>query len=250
MGGPGPAAIPGGGTYNEQTESWVLTPEGSSSGEPFRLWTIGNVNGEGGKGPIYDVKLAVAYESGLGDLDIQLDAVTTDGFGNFFDPSTPIAPMRIQLNTSGDTPTMGDGKPLPGHGIYGNGIDWQEFALGDFNLTDSPIADFTTQLSLPIGMDAPATGQINVYEVSVLTADGASAHGGQLHFDLYDHYLSGNKAKYKFAPFSHDADGDATIVPAPRAAMVGLVGCGLLLGGAVLRRRRGVGLESRDLSHV
>src|SRR4030043_132428 len=48
-----------GATYNSATESWEVD---FSEGNVLRLWAIGNVDGPGGKGTIYDVKLAVAYE--------------------------------------------------------------------------------------------------------------------------------------------------------------------------------------------
>src|SRR5678816_3675014 len=47
-----------GATYDSASETWVAT-----STSPFRLWVIGNVAGEGGKGPLYDVKLAAAYNA-------------------------------------------------------------------------------------------------------------------------------------------------------------------------------------------
>jgi len=36
-----------GGTYDTTTQSWFLAPEGSSAGEPFRLWVIGDTSLEG-----------------------------------------------------------------------------------------------------------------------------------------------------------------------------------------------------------
>jgi hypothetical protein len=59
-----------GGEYDQNTESWVL--EASSQGDPFRIWAIGNVDGPGGKGTIYDVRLAIAYDESLGDIEIRL----------------------------------------------------------------------------------------------------------------------------------------------------------------------------------
>ena len=51
-----------GATYDFATESWVLAPGGSSGGDPFRLWAIGNVAGPGGAGTISDVRLSIAYD--------------------------------------------------------------------------------------------------------------------------------------------------------------------------------------------
>jgi hypothetical protein len=118
-------------------------------------------------------------------------------------------------------------------------VNWQEFYLGDFTLTDSPIADFIS--SFPT---APSTtsGQINVYEVMI---SGSQTEETVIHFDLYDHVGSENHVKYKFAPFSHDGEtttggngfpphGDG--VPEPGSVLLwglGAVGLGLLS-----RRRR------------
>lgn len=241
-----------GGTYNEDTESWTLTPGGSSSGESFRVWAIGNVGGSEGKGTIHDVRMAFSYDVSFGEIDIRMNPTTVGGDGEyngFTDPSVPDSdlpepapgiqdPYFIQYNDTGDTPKLGDGSDLPSHGVYGDGVAWQEYGLGDFSLTDSEIADFTDAFP-----DAPdvTEGQINAYDISVHGSEGGSGHGIQLHIDLYNHVMAGNsgKVKAKFAPFSHDADGDVHIVPVPAAAWGGLVMLGMLGGGAGLRRRLG-----------
>jgi hypothetical protein len=209
-----------GGTYDSETQTWRLTPAGSSSGEPFRIWAVGNV--EQAKGhAIYDVKIAASYvaeadEGGM--MNITLTPAIADGSGSyrgFDDPSAPDAPTFLQWNTDGATPLLGDGKNLPSHGVYGEGVHWQEFALGDFTLTDSPIGDFSR--------DFPEAGnkrgQINVYDVTV---SGFSVHPVEIHFDLYDHTYSGTKIKSKFAPFSHSADVNAEVNVAPQPSAFAL----------------------------
>lgn len=202
-----------GATYDAASESWVTTAV-----NPVRLWAIGNVAGPGGMGPISNVRLSAAYPATTGPVTIGLTPSTTGGFGGFFDPSTSPAPTFIQSVTNGSAPLLSDGSSLPSHGIFGPGRHWQEFGLGNFTLTDSPMADFI--VSFPSTL-FPGTGQINVYEVSVT---GTSA----VHFDLYDTVTAANHAK--FAPFSHDAD--ALPEPAPLA----LIAAGFL--ALVLIRRR------------
>ncbi len=214
-----------GATYNTNTESWELqSPPGSSSGNPFRLWVIGNVDGPGGHGTINNVRLAVAYDATDSAPLVSLTPTTTGGLGGFFDPSTPINASLLQTVTDGSSPILGNGRALPPHGIYGQGVHWQEFGLGDFELTDSPVADFIS--SFP---DAPdvGRGQINVYDISVLNGSGMS-----LHFDVYNTIEGSNHAR--FAPFSHDADGDTNIVPAPAAGMLAMVGFAMI--GSIRKR--------------
>lgn len=118
---------------------------------------------------------------------------------------------------------------------------WQEWSLRDFTLKDSPIGDFNGEvLPVPTPSSTPL-GQINVYEVSITFTDGASAHGVKVHFDAYNHVEGANHVWYKFAPFSHDADGDVTVIPEPGSvtALMGLLaGSGLPWGVSFLRRRR------------
>jgi len=151
-----------GSTYDTDHESWVFEP---NSGDPIRIWVIGNVDGNGGKGTIYDVKLAIAYEDPGTPVTISLASTTTGGYGGFTDPSTADSATYVQTVTDGSAPLLGDGSSLPSHGVYQTGWTWQEFALGDFDLTDSPIADFITDF--PTNLD-PEAGQISVYELSVI----------------------------------------------------------------------------------
>jgi len=209
-----------GATYNSQTESWQASIPASGV---IRLWAIGNVTGEGGKGTISNVKLAIAYGSGASP-SFTLAPSTTGGFGGFTDPSTPSAPTLIQTRTDGSIPQLSGGQDLPSHGEYGAGTSWQEFALGNFTLSDSPTGDFISAFP-----NAPSAGgsQINVYEITVTGTDF-------VHFDLYDGVQSGTKVNAVFAPFSHDADGGGQVPEGGSTAiMLGLA----LLGFGGLRRK-------------
>jgi hypothetical protein len=184
-----------GGAYDEATDSWVMAPPGASGERPFRLWAIGNVTGPRGRGAIENVRLAIAYrEADLG-LVISLKPARVGGdglFHGFEDPSLPSVPVRnTTVLTSlgvvtcgpegvvvgGARPLFDDGTPLPTDDVFGPGTVWQEFSLGDFLLTDSPIGDFHGAFPTDLVADA---GQINVYEVSVTGGTGA-----ELHFRLY-----------------------------------------------------------------
>lgn len=113
---------------------------------------------------------------------------------------------------------MGNGRPLPTHGIYGPGVKFYEWSLGNFTEIDSPIGDFIN--GFPTSF--PSWGQINAYTVKV---SGFS----WVHFDAYDHIVMSNPgAKYVFAPFSHDAE----YTPEPASMLL------LLAGSALLLRRK------------
>lgn len=222
-----------GAEYNYDHESWVFDPITSS--DPIRVWVIGNVDGPGGKGTIVDVKLAITYEDLTEgqDASITLTSSTTGGYNGFFDESTPDDAVFTQLNQDGDIPLMGDGTPIATHGVYGDGWEWQEFLLGDFDQTDSQIMDFINEAPIA-SPDDPMTGQINVYELSI-TGDISDVH-----IDAYDHVQSNNKVRYVFAPYSHDAGtGINDPVPVAEPSIVALFGAGLAgLAFGVGRRRR------------
>lgn len=207
-----------GATYVNNT--WVVESAGS-----LRLWTIADV---GAKGSIDNVKLSIAYASGLNPT-FAMTGSSTLGYNGFVDPSTPSNPVFGQTVTDGSAPLLGDGSSLPSHGIFGAGTDWAEFDLGDFTLTDSHIADFTNATN-PLAPQNNKTGQINVYDFNV----SGVAPGTTFHFDLYGNYYNNQGAQYTFAPFSHDAE--TTTTPEPGTiAMVGLGAAGL---AARLRSRR------------
>lgn len=221
-----------GGTYDQATESWTLTPYGSSGGAPFRIWAIGNTS----KATIYDVKLAISYSSDAeanGPLNISLTPSTMGGTGSYNGftegSATTLDPFFIQRNTSGDTPQLGGGGYLSSHGVYGDGVFWQEFGLGDFDQEETLIGDFTNGFAGP----GKRLGQINVYDVTVT---GSSIHPTTVHFDLYDHVEAQNGVRGVFAPFSHDADATAQIAPVPSAAMMLLTAVFGLGGMARFRR--------------
>jgi len=138
----------------------------------------------------------------------------------------------------GSWPLLSDGKELPKHGTFGEEIWWQEFYLGDFTAEDDePIADFippegyTGDFDINGLQEVYATGgQINVYEVTV------EGDVSEVHFDLYNHIGSDNRAKAKFAPFSHDAH----IVPEPASLAVWLLLGVLGISVAWWRRSRSV----------
>jgi len=212
-----------GGAYDTATDSWYLAPSGSSAGVPFRLWVIGNTKQAG---VIHDVRLSMAYAAEHRTADRDLAVTFSPGSASLiYDPSIPSGPSFIQYGAVGTVPLLGDGSPLPAHGVFGTNTVWQEWLLGDFDLKDSPLGDFVG--SFPTSWKANAA-QVNVYEVAVQFSNGDSAHGVQVHFDVYNHVEGGNHVKYKFAPFSHDADGTVDVVPAP-PAVVALIGLGAFL---------------------
>jgi hypothetical protein len=209
-----------GATY-DSTETWV------SSQNPFTLWVMGNVNGDGGKGTISSVFLSAAYltsETGTITITPTMTSLVPD-------PSTPAAPTIPLSDSHGDgtQPLTGDGSALPKHGIFGTGVSWDKFLIGNFSLTDSPTADLIT--SFPSYPSGASSGQINAYTV-VIT--GFS----WVHFDAFDHYIkSNNDLQYVQAPFSHDAEdtGGGQEIPEPTTLL--LLGSGLVGSLPFLRRK-------------
>lgn len=210
-----------GAQYDDTTETWVV-----AGGTSFNLWAIGNLSDGPNKLGIYDVKLAVAYESGA-NTTISLTPTTTGNFGGFTDPSTPTTPVYLKTVTDGSLPKLGDGSDIPSHGVYGVGTDWSEYRLGDFTVADSPCGDFIDSLPAPGNTGC----QINAYTVTI-----TGGNSSWIHFDLYDHIFTRSSAKhfkYVKAPFSHD--GEYQSVPEPGTVL--LLGSGLLGLSFNLRRR-------------
>lgn len=226
-----------GATYDWATETWTHTVlPGADGAVNLRLWVIGNPNP---RGPIYDVRVSVAYPSFLrstqGDLLLTWTPSTTGGFGGFYDPSVPPPVSFVQYGAAGTSPLIVGSSRLPTHGVFGPETVWQEFRLGTFALKDSPLGDFYGSFPTP----TQQCGQINVYDISIRHTGGMPLDYIPIHFDAYGYVLRNKRRLPVFAPFSHDAE--IQVVPAP-PSLVLLASGGVCLAGwlaqRTVRRRR------------
>lgn len=126
-----------------------------------------------------------------------------------------------------------DGDDLAGHGIFET--YFLEYAFNfDSSLTAAKVNTQDTTGTDP----ADNPGDFLYY----MTFDGdifGLNDGYYIHFDLYNTQArNGDTDVANFAPFSHDAE----IVPEPRTVMLLMIGIGLLLTSAFLRKRKPVPL--------
>lgn len=192
-----------GATYDQDTESWVTDQSN------LTLWVIGDV---GSAGSIVDVQLAAAYLTGeTGSISITPTTAT-----GLIDPSMSQTPvLNTSVGADGTVPIMSSGDALPAHGIYGPGVSFHQWGLGDMTLTDSEIGDFSG--GFPTSFSS--TGQVNAYNISI---SGYS----MVHFDTFNHIES--PTHVLFGPFSHDA---VAAVPEPSSWLLLGLGFGVVILG-------------------
>jgi len=167
-----------GATYDPNTETWV------TSQTDFKLWVVGDVDAFG---PISGTTLTASF-FGFGGSITFTPATTM----LITDPSVPGAPV---LMTSG----VGEHPVLPPHGIFNDVTlnHWEDYAIGNMALTDSPIGDYNGSPSWPASF--PDNGQVNVYDVHV---EGWT----KVHFDAYGttiDTMDGKETTWR-TPNSHD----------------------------------------------
>jgi hypothetical protein len=167
-----------GAIYDSNTETWV------TSQSDFKLWVVGDVDAFG---TIHGATLTASF-FGLGGT-ITFTPSTT---GLITDPS--VSPGLVLAGTGN-----GEHPILPPHGIFNDATlhHWEDWAMGDMTLTDSPIGDYNGSPAWPNSF--PDNGQLNVYDVHV---EGWT----KVHFDAYGttiDTLDGKETTWK-TPNSHD----------------------------------------------
>jgi len=174
-----------GATYDPQSETWVV------SQPDFDLWLIGDVDAHG---PIFDVMLTASYFGLAGTMTLAPTATT-----RIVDPSTPPAPW-VGLSGTGSHPVHSD------HGIFNDVTmhHWDDFAVGNLTLRDSPIGDYSGTPTWPVSF--PDQGTVHVYRVHV-------SGWWKVHFDAYGTTVrsNGRETTWK-TPYSHD--GQVPVQPA------------------------------------
>jgi hypothetical protein len=184
-----------GSTYDSSSETWIIDSNN------FDLWVvIANNNIDG-------LMLSAAVpDNESGSITIKNGTSTISG--SFSSNSTPIT---------------GNGTPLQPHGIFPS--DYYLYTLGDFDVSSSTQVYDYSPGNFDTG-DSTANGYIIDLSISI---SGYSS----VHFDAFDHVICNNNVKYKFAPFSHDAEGN----PVPEPATMLLLGSGLIGLGAFGRKK-------------
>jgi PEP-CTERM motif-containing protein len=173
----------------------------------FELYVIGDVQN---KGTIYDVDLVASVYGSGGNITITPDLA--------IDPTPEDALAYSQVIN---------------HAEYANADDHFFYHLGDLDKTDQVIQDYTGSSG------GTSMGTILALTVSVSGYDA-------VHFDAFDHYLTGGngngaQASYQthmqgvFAPFSHDAT-QGTPPDAPEPGSMALFAMGM--GAMALAGRR------------
>ncbi|HWR83186.1 MAG TPA: choice-of-anchor N protein [Candidatus Deferrimicrobium sp.] len=162
----------------------------------FELWVIAantNVN------RLYGVRLVVALASGDTPVD---GGISVNG-----------ASLMASAFKFGVPPMADDSGTMPTHGIYPT--YFAEFFIG--NILNAP----ETVYDMQPGQTGSAPGKTFKYQVSTSY--------DFVHFDAFGYY---DPYKFKFAPFSHDAE---YAIPEPGSFLLLTLG---LLGTGIIRRRR------------
>lgn len=167
-----------GAVYDANTETWV------TSQTDFKLWVVGDVDAHG---PILGAKLVASYFGLSGTMSITPATTVL-----ITDPSAPVAPTLAATGSNGHP-------VLPNHGIFNDATlhHWDDLAIGDMALTDSPIADYSGTPAFPVSF--PDNGQVNCYQVHV-------TGWNKVHFDAYGTTINttnGRETTWK-TPGSHD----------------------------------------------